>query len=96
MHRIHCEVSKALIPNEDCPSHSHWCIYGWDPELLPNFPKLNGEFINTEFSALVPIIISTHRRQVLEVLKKPGGVQLLSHFLIIVLIPIIHLKQHGI
>ena len=57
MTRIHSEVNKPLILAESYPHP--WCIfYGWDPGLLPNLPKLNAEFINTEFSALIPIIIS--------------------------------------
>ena len=55
---INSKVNKAL--STDAVHANSWCIfYGWDPELFPNLPKLNAEFINTEFSALVPIIIST-------------------------------------
>ena len=51
------EVVNLLIshPGGIPPS---WCVFtGWDPELVPNLPRLSSDFIESEFSADVPILI---------------------------------------
>ena len=32
-------------------------FFGWDPELIPNLPKLSADFLDKEFSSTFPIAI---------------------------------------
>ena len=35
-----------------------WAIFfGWDPELIPNLPKLSADFLDIEFSSTIPVAI---------------------------------------
>ena len=35
-----------------------WAIFfGWDPELIPNLPKLSADFLDKEFSSTFPVVI---------------------------------------
>ena len=54
--RIKTEIDRMLPRANEVPIP--WCIFcGWDPELVPNLPKLNIDFIEAEFSSLIPVII---------------------------------------
>ncbi|KAI6655938.1 Exoenzymes regulatory protein AepA-like [Oopsacas minuta] len=56
INKIRVEVNSVL-PNAD-KVPTPWCIFtGWDPELVPNLPKLNADFIEKEFSSVIPILI---------------------------------------
>ena len=58
-----------------------WCVFtGWDPELVPNLPRLSSDFIESEFSADVPILIiaqnvhsSFVNRKIFEITKIADG-----------------------
>ncbi|KAI6655502.1 Exoenzymes regulatory protein AepA-like [Oopsacas minuta] len=59
IHRISSEVNKAITITENSLVPVCCIFYGWDAELFPNLPKLSADYINSNFSALIPIIIST-------------------------------------
>ena len=49
---------KASPQPEACPSDLPWAIFfGWDPELIPNLPKLSADFLDKEFSSTIPVAI---------------------------------------
>ena len=48
------ETIDSLVPNSDRPP---WALFfGWDPELIPDLPRLSKEVLN-EFSTEIPICV---------------------------------------
>ena len=48
------ETISSLDPNSDRPS---WALFfGWDPELIPDLPRLSKEVLN-KFSTEIPICV---------------------------------------
>ena len=74
------EVVNSLISHPDRVATT-WCVFtGWDPELVPNLPRLSSDFIESEFSADVPILIiaqnihsSFVNRKIFEITKIADG-----------------------
>ena len=53
-------MTKEIKKPTDCSNASAlpWGrFFGWDPELIPNMPKLSADFLDEEFSRDIPVAI---------------------------------------
>ena len=51
-------IDDAIAKLEPNASSLPWArFFGWDPELIPNLPKLSADFLDKEFSSTFPVVI---------------------------------------
>ena len=56
--QIKTVIVEAIAELNPDASPLPWARFlGWDPELIPNLPKLSADFLDKEFSSTIPVAI---------------------------------------